>query len=114
MVKRRPAPGSGCAQTPLSQHEKVEITYEPAKRAAALAERGLDFADAELVFAGPVFEFVDDRFDYGEERVVTIGLLSNRMVVVVWTMRGSARHIISMRKANGREQARYRQRLGEG
>jgi uncharacterized DUF497 family protein len=50
---------------------------------------------------------VDDRFDYGEERIVTIGYLDERMMVVVWTQRGSARHVISMRKANDREKVRY-------
>ena len=39
--------------------------------------------------------------------MITVGLMADRMVVVVWTQRGDARHIISMRKANEREQARY-------
>ncbi len=59
-----------------------------------------------------MFERVDDRFDYGETRYITIGLLRGRMVVLVWTPRGAARHIISMRKANDREQARFAARLG--
>jgi uncharacterized DUF497 family protein len=33
------------------------------------------------------------------------------MVIVIWTPRGDARHVISMRKANDREEARYRHRL---
>jgi uncharacterized DUF497 family protein len=36
------------------------------------------------------------------------------MVVVVWMRRGEARHVISMRKANAREQARFGKRLEEG
>lgn len=90
----------------------MDITFDPAKRNVTLAERGLDFADAAEVFAGPVFEQDDTRFDYGERRVITIGLLRGRMVVLVWTPRGAARHIISMRKANDREQQRYQARLG--
>ena len=43
--------------------------------AATLEVRGLDFAEAAKVFAGPTFTFVDLRFDYPEERFVTIGLL---------------------------------------
>ena len=88
------------------------LTFDPAKRAATLADRGLDFADAEQVFAGLVFEFPDDRFDYDEERIITVGLLAGRMVVIVWTRREQDRHIISMRKANGRGQERYKSRLG--
>lgn len=92
----------------------MTITYDPAKRTATLATRGLDFEDAAEVFSGPLVEAPDDRFDYGEERIVTYGYLRGRIVVVVWTQRGDARHVISMRKANDREQAHFRQRLGEG
>jgi uncharacterized DUF497 family protein len=72
----------------------------------------LDFADAAVVFAGPTFDTVDDRFDYGEDRILTVGVLAGRMMIVVWTARGSARHVILMRKANEREQEKYRERLG--
>ena len=89
----------------------MAIVFDPAKREAALAERGLDFADADKVFAGTQYEFEDRRRDYGEERIITIGLLDERMVVVVWTQRGDDRHVISMRKANAREQRRYQDRM---
>jgi uncharacterized protein len=89
----------------------VEISFDPAKRALALAARGLDFADAGKVFAGPVFEFEDDRFAYPERRFSTIGMLEDRMVVVIWTDADGGRRIISMRKANEREQAKFRSRL---
>jgi uncharacterized DUF497 family protein len=85
----------------------MAITYDPAKREWTLQERSLDFEDAANVFAGRIIERTDDRYDYGEIRVVTIGFLRDRMVVVVWTLRGAHRHIISMRKANEREKARY-------
>ena len=91
----------------------MRITFDTAKRAKTLAERGLDFADAGRVFAGKTLDAEDDRADYGETRMVTVGHLRGRMVVVVWVARGETRRIISMRKANEREQARYRQRLGE-
>jgi uncharacterized DUF497 family protein len=87
----------------------MKITFDKAKRDKTLAERGLDFADAVEVFAGETFDRQDDRFDYGEKRIVTVGFLGGRMVVVAWTQRGAARRIISMRKANDREQALYAQ-----
>lgn len=70
-----------------------------------------------MVFAGPNYTFEDDRFDYPEIRFITVGLLRDRMVVVVWTrdpdvVADEGRRIISMRKANAREQARYSHRLG--
>lgn len=85
----------------------MAITFDPAKRDKALAKRGLDFDDATAVLDGAVWEFIDDRNDYGEVRVTTVGFLRERMVVVVWTQREEDRHIISMRKANDREQRRY-------
>ena len=72
-----------------------------------MINRGLDFLDVPKVFAGPQFQFEDSRADYGESRIVTVGLLGGRMLILVWTARGDARHIISMRKANEKEQRRY-------
>jgi len=88
------------------------ITFDPAKRARTLAERGLDFADAAEVFAGTTAEAEDTREDYGETRIMCFGLLRDRLVLVVYTPRGADRHIISMRKANDREKARLTSLLG--
>lgn len=90
----------------------MQITFDPDKRDKTLIERGVDFADAAAVFAGHHFTGEDTRQDYGEVRFITVGLLIGRMVVIVWTPRGEVRRIISMRKANEREQAQYRSRLG--
>ena len=90
----------------------MRISFDPAKRAETLRLRGLDFADARVVFEGPTFTFPDERYDYPEERYVTAGLLADRMVIVVWTPIEDGRRVISMRKANAREQARYLDRLG--
>lgn len=89
----------------------MEITYHPAKRDATLKERGLDFADAATVFAGPSLTQRDDRFDYGEERFQTYGLLADRLVMLVWTSRGKARHIISMRHCHEQEDRKVRPSL---
>lgn len=62
---------------------------------------------AGQLFAGKHFTAPDDRADYGEPRYITIGEMDSRMVVLVWTPRGTARRIISMRKANVREQEKY-------
>ena len=85
-------------------NNQVEITFDPAKRKRALAERGLDFADAALVFEGVTVEIEDTRQDYGEPRILCFGKLAGRMVVVGYTPRGEDRHVFSMRKANDREQ----------
>jgi hypothetical protein len=84
----------------------VKITFHDAKRDATLEARGLDFADAAILFAGPVLTQLDDRFSYGEERFLTYGLLAGRLVMVVWTPRGETRHVISMRHCHEREAQR--------
>jgi hypothetical protein len=84
----------------------MRITFDPVKREKALAERGLDFADAAFVFEGVTLEVEDIRKEYGEIRIICYGMLVGRMVVVGYTPRGADRHVFSMRKANEREQAR--------
>jgi uncharacterized DUF497 family protein len=85
----------------------MKITFDPAKRERTLLERGLDFCDVIEVFSRQIYQQQDTRFDYGEVRILTVGYLNGRMVIVIWTPRGEARHVISMRKANEREQKYY-------
>jgi uncharacterized DUF497 family protein len=85
----------------------MKLTFDVAKRERTLAERGLDFARAGEVFAGVTVTRTDSRKDYGERRFVSVGNLDDRVVVIVWTSRGQARRIISMRKANEREIAKF-------
>ncbi|MDP3670271.1 MAG: BrnT family toxin [Telluria sp.] len=89
----------------------MRFTFDRAKRAKTLLERGLDFARAGDVFEGVTVTMDDSRLDYGEPRFVTVGYLDGRVVVVVWTPRGRSRRIISMRKANEREIAKFAQDL---
>ncbi len=88
------------------------IEFDTEKRDKTLAERGLDFARAGEVFAGVSVTVRDERRDYGEARSFTMGLLAGREVVVVWTPRGAARRIISMRFANEREITKFGADLG--
>jgi uncharacterized DUF497 family protein len=84
----------------------VKILYDPRKRDKTLAERGLDFEDAGVVFQGITVEVQDERKEYGEVRIICFGLLKGRIVVIGYTPRGADRHVFSMRKANDREQTR--------
>jgi uncharacterized protein len=89
----------------------MQIEFDPFKRRNTLNERGLDMADAVAVFEGDHLTIEDDRFDYGETRYITVGFLAGRMVVLVWTPRGDRCRIISLRKANDREQKAYTPRF---
>jgi uncharacterized protein len=85
----------------------MEISYGPAKREATLRGRGLDFEDARQLFAGVTLEVEDTRRDYGETRILCVGFLHGRMVMVGYVPRGATRHIFSMRKCNAREIKKY-------
>ncbi|QGZ64884.1 BrnT family toxin [Paraburkholderia acidisoli] len=90
----------------------MQIEFDANKRDWTFVERGLEFGRAAEVFLGPHHTRPDARRHYGEDRYLTIGLLDQRVVVVVWTQRGHARRIISMRKANEREIAYFARNSG--
>jgi uncharacterized protein len=90
----------------------MRITFDPAKRDITLKVRGFDFGRAEEVFEGPTFTQQDERRDYGEIRYQTYGRYEGQFVMVVWTRRYEARHIISMRKCNAKEKRDFAWRLG--
>ncbi len=83
----------------------MRFTWSESKRRANLKTHGLDFLDAPRVFEGPTFTFDDDRFRYGEQRFVTLGLLSAVPVSIVHTETPDRIRIISFRKATRHEQA---------
>ncbi len=90
----------------------MRITFDPAKRDLTLKMRGLDFADAAEAFVGKHTVRPDQRRDYGEPRLISAAYLRGRMVVIVWTPRGDARHVISMRYCHADEEALWREELG--
>ena len=89
----------------------MEIEFDHAKRLLTLDQRGLDMVDVPKIFSGLKVTIPDDREDYGELRWITFGFLSERMVVVVWTQRGTKLRVISLRKANDREKEIFSGRM---
>lgn len=85
----------------------MQFTWDEQKRQSNLAKHGLDFMDAHKVFAGAIILFEDNRFAYGEKRMVAIGLLGITVVVVVHVDDDDTIHIISMRRATKNEQKTY-------
>ena len=85
--------------------------WDEAKRQANLAKHGIDFAMASIVFANRVLAAEDRRRDYGERRYCGLGLLQDRVVFVVFTLQGDDTcRVISLRRANRREQNAYESR----
>ncbi|MDX2224707.1 MAG: BrnT family toxin [Rhodospirillaceae bacterium] len=87
----------------------MSFEWDPDKTAHNFAKHGVDFNEAVKIFAGPVIEWADDRWAYGETRLISIGRFREQCLTVVSTWRGENRRIISARKANGKEKRAYRQ-----
>ena len=85
----------------------LRFTWDETKRQKNLAQHGFDFMDAERVFRGSTFTFEDDRYPYGEQRCITIGMLDLTMVVIAHTERNRTIRVISMRKATKYEEKLY-------
>ncbi len=91
----------------------MKIEWDENKNLSNAEKHGLSFEDAHMVFAGDCLTFEDNRFAYAEQRLITMGELDTRVVVIVHTPRGSTTRIISMRKANEREKKFYKERSGK-
>ena len=85
----------------------MRFSWSERKRAINLKEHGLDFVDAPRVFEGLTFTYEDSRFEYGEQRCVTLGLLAGVPVSIAHTESEDEIRVISFRKATSREAKRY-------
>ncbi|NBY54959.1 MAG: BrnT family toxin [Betaproteobacteria bacterium] len=81
----------------------MRFTWSERKRSINLKEHGLDFVDAPRVFEGLTYTYEDDRFAYGEQRFVTLGLLAGVPVSIAHTEADDEIRVISFRKATARE-----------
>lgn len=95
----------------------MRFTWDRKKSAENLREREFDFEFATLVFEGPTLEREDNRRDYGDKRVVAIGLAQGIALTVVFTDRAETgvvvRRVISARLSNRRERQAYFEALAQ-
>lgn len=82
--------------------------WSEAKSLKNKEERGFGFDFASLIFEADVLDWVDDRKDYGEKRMVALGEVDGVILVVAYTDRPGARRIISARPANRKEREKWR------
>lgn len=90
----------------------MRFTWDPRKSQSNLERRNLDFEFAALIFEGLTLEREDARRDYGERRLVAIGVVEQEYLTVVYTDRHSSAHglerrIISARRSKRRERNTY-------
>jgi uncharacterized DUF497 family protein len=91
----------------------VRFSWDARKSNRNLRERGFDFEFATQVFDGPTLERADSRHDYGERRVIALGMAQDIALTVVYTDRADKggeinRRIISARKSSRREREAYK------
>jgi uncharacterized protein len=85
----------------------VEITFDPAKNARNIRDRGLSFESVvDFDFETAIFD-IDERRDYGETRYRALGLLGGRVHALVYVATAVGIRVISLRRANMREVRRY-------
>jgi uncharacterized protein len=89
----------------------MQFSWDEAIRQVNLHKHGLYFADASAVFEGTTFTFEDDRFDYREQRFITLGLLHGRVVIIAHTEHNDEIRMISMPEDTKREQILYFRRF---
>ena len=85
----------------------MKFEWDEAKRKSNIKKHGFDFVDAEKVFDGATFTINDDRFDYGKNRYITLGMLEGVVVVITHLEEDELIRIISIRKATKNEQKIY-------
>jgi uncharacterized protein len=85
----------------------VNIEYDEAKSTANNEKHGVPLSHAEFIEWDTLWSKPDDRYDYGEGRFIGYAYIGPRLFCVVFTDRGDVRRIISLRKANRREEALY-------
>ncbi len=86
----------------------MRYTHDAKKRAANLKKHGYDFKDAAKVIEGSAtVTFEDRRFEYGEQRFITMGMLRAKVVVIATAETDEEIRVISMRKAERHEEEIY-------
>jgi uncharacterized DUF497 family protein len=82
----------------------AEFEFGPVEDGVNIAKHGVSWILSVALIENVVGEIADDRRDYGELRRNAFGMVNGRFFVCAYTMRGNAVRIISVRKANRREQ----------
>jgi uncharacterized protein len=85
----------------------MQITFDQAKDALNINKHGVSLSEATKLEWDDTLIWQDTRHDYGEARMVALGAIGERLYCVVYVDRDDARRIISLRKANNKEQILY-------
>ncbi len=85
----------------------MRFEWDEAKRRINLTRHGIDFADVPQAFDGLTADLLDERYDYGEERLFTLGLLNGEVVAISYKQSGGLIRLITARRATRNEEIKY-------
>jgi uncharacterized protein len=85
----------------------MNVTFDPAKDAANVVSHGISLNSAAQLDWETLSVKPDTRRNYGELRMIGLALMASRLYCVVFVDREQSKRIISLRKANAREVAKY-------
>jgi uncharacterized protein len=89
----------------------MHIEFDPAKDAANQAKHGVSLSAAGELDWETALVWIDDRFEYGETRMIALAPKTQILYYVAFVDRGEARRVISLRRANRREVKHYVENL---
>lgn len=85
----------------------MRIEFDPTKDASNLEKHGLSLAFAAGLDWDASLVWVDERYEYGEARMIALAPETGILYCVAFVDRGETRRIISLRRANRREVKHY-------
>ena len=85
----------------------MRIEFDPTKDAGDQAKHGGPLAWAGELDWEAALVWVDERFEYGESRMIALAPKTETLYCVAFVDRGEVRRVISLRRANRREVKHY-------
>ena len=92
----------------------MDFDYDPTKAENNYAKHGVELLEGALIFEGPTLEWFDTRHDYGEDRIIAVGMADDQLLVVVYAKRGDVIRLISTRKGGRRDRRKYEKAISGG
>jgi hypothetical protein len=91
----------------------MRYIWNEEKNSQNIRRHGIAFEDAKRIFDAPTVERIDDRFDYGEDRIYAIGLVNGIEITVIYIDTGDdERRLIAAWRAECHERRYYWKKIG--
>jgi uncharacterized DUF497 family protein len=85
----------------------IRIEFDPSKDASNQLKHGLSLAFAEQLDWESALVWIDDRFEYGEQRMIALAPETGVVYYAAFVDRDDVRRVISLRRANRKEVKHY-------